>query len=159
MEGLLDKAPFPVKPSFTDTDAVDLSSIPGLNSSSPPMPDIISEPILNTDVTLEGWDSSLAVRLKRDTDSEIPWLMLKKYTLPTLEGYMRTWSSLADYHDAHPDDKARTGKSAKEGDIVDRLMGKIKAGLEEDSKVGEEAEGEVVVGWPLVLMMIKKKEA
>ena len=83
--------------------------------------------------------------------------MTKTFTLPTLEGYLRTLSGLVSYHEAHPEDAERTGKGGEEGDVVDRLVETIRVGLEKDGKRGEEGNGEIVGGWPLVLMMIKKK--
>ena len=83
--------------------------------------------------------------------------MRKMFTFPTLEGYLRTWSSLHTYHESHPDDTANTGKGPVNGDIVERLVGKIAMGIEGEGPRGGEQKGEVEGAWPLTLMMIKKK--
>lgn len=102
------------------------------------------------------WEPSFAIRLKSGANGE-KWLMTNKFTKSSLEAYLRTWSSLHAYHEANPDDLAKRGKGMMEGDIVDRVMGKIWAGREEDGPQGDEGNGEILGGWPLVLMMIKKK--
>ena len=98
------------------------------------------------------------------------WLMRKTFTRASLEGYFRTWSALHAYHEAHPEDAALRGKvkgtgEEAEGDIVDRLMRDIWAGRAEragqaGSRSGSAGakEEEIEGAWPLVLMMIRKKE-
>lgn len=74
--------------------------------------------------------------------------MKKTFTREQMEGYFRTFSALHSYHEAHPDDLAKRGK---EGDIVDRVIKRIWGEVDEGVR-------EIEAGWPLVLMMIKKKE-
>lgn len=136
VEAYLEPVPFPVSPR------VDLEMVKRLPPLSPdclyPVPSMIEEPRLSED---PSWDATTAIRLRSDMgDAEKPWLMRKTFTWAQLEGYFRTWSALHSYHEKHPE---RRGE-----DIVDRLMVKLK---------GELHEKEVEVGWPLVLMMIKKK--
>lgn len=127
VEKLLDPIPFPVPVPQPRIDEFDYSS----------------------------WDETSAIRLKTEEDGK-PWLMYKMFTLETLEGYLRTFSALHEYHEKIPEDKEKKGRG-KDGDIVDRLMGEIGDGLREEGPKGGEAEGEILGGWPLVLMMIKKK--
>ncbi|KAK4685911.1 trans-aconitate 3-methyltransferase, partial [Tremellales sp. Uapishka_1] len=88
---------------------------------------------------LGEWDPASALRIK--TLHGERWLMTKTFSLSSLEGYFRTWSSLHSYLEKHPD-----------SDIIETLMEKIQAGIPEGKK------DEIELGWPLVLMMIKKKE-
>jgi hypothetical protein len=121
-------------------------------AQSSPLPSIIDEQpsieTISSEVDWSVWDAESALRLKSHPDGK-PWLMTKKFTYETLEGYYRTWSALHAYHENNPEDKAKRG--TEEGDIVDRFMRKLKRELRLDSK------GEILAGWPLVLMMIKKK--
>lgn len=152
VEALLDPVPFPVTPT-TPATADTALTLSGLSFGR----DVIAEPVLpdpeNDAFDFSSWDANSAVRLK--TLDGAQWLMRKKFTLRTLEGYLRTWSALHAYLEAHPDDAAKKGKG-RDGDVADRVMVDIAEGLRESGmKMG--AEDEVEVGWPLVLMMIKKK--
>jgi hypothetical protein len=128
----------------------------------------IQEPKLHLpgDVDVSTWDPATAVRFKSGTCNITPqWTLNKTFTLSTLEAYFRTFSALHTYHEEHPEDLANKGKG-EAGDIVDRLMRKIAAGLRNRKKdAGELAprndvngESETIeVAWPLVLMMIQKR--
>jgi len=152
VEALLDPVPFPVPPTTPPTSQPELT-LSGRTFGR----DLISEPALpdpeNDSFDFSSWDPNSAVRLKSLDGTQ--WLMRKKFTLRTLEGYLRTWSALHAYHEAHPDDATKKGKG-KDGDVVDRLMLDIAAGLRESGTQMEE-DDEVEGGWPLVLMMIKKR--
>lgn len=139
VEGLLDAVPFQITPSPPKRLSLAGSTF---------IPDRIEEPLLDQ-VEDTTWDPSSAVRLKIMDGKE--WLMTKTFTMRSLEGYLRTWSALHAYHEAHPEDAARKGKGQTEGDIVDRLVRQVA------EEMGKDAEEEFEAGWPLVLMMIKKK--
>lgn len=140
VEGLLDAVPFPVTPAPPPKIELAGSSF---------TPDRIDEPAL-PEVDNPTWDASTAVRLKEMDGKQ--WLMTKTMTMDSLAGYLRTWSALHAYHEAHPEDAKRKGNGPVDGDIVDRLVGKV------TEEMGEkDARGEFEVGWPLVVMMIKKK--
>lgn len=64
-----------------------------------------------------------------------------------LESYLRTWSSLLRFHNAHPEDKTNP-----EGDIVRRFVKKLKEGVQED--LGAESK-QVEIDFPLALLLIK----
>lgn len=151
VEAYLDPVPFPVTPNPSPSIA-DL--LPPLESGlHHPKISNISETRLDTSdkADFSSWDSTTAIRLRNDiaeNGKEQEWLMKKTFTRDQLEGYFRTWSALHSYHEAHPDDLAKKGK---EGDIVDRVMKEIWDNVGEGVK-------EIEAGWPLVLMMIKKKE-
>ena len=158
VEGLLDQVPFPVKPS-PPTSPSDLPDLDPEQGS--PKPDNIHEPTLEAlpgadELDSSSWDASSAIRLKTHPDGT-PWLMTKMYTPKTLEGYLRTVSALHTYHERHPEDAEKKGKGPIDGDIVDRLVGHIEAGMRGEGKQADELDGEILAGWPLVLMMIKKK--
>jgi hypothetical protein len=159
VEALLDPVPFPIRPA-PDTELV--ASLPPLNpDQGAPITSTVDEPLLVTPPELglefdaDEWDPTTAVRLKGDDTA--PWLMRKTFKMDQLETYFRSFSALHEYHEKHPEDRARKGRGAKEGDIVDQLMGRVVQGLEKDGPRGGEEQGEVEVGWPLVLMMIKKR--
>ena len=158
VEGLLDQIPFPLTPSpYPDT-----STLPDLDADDPsPSSERIDEPLLpplggDESFDFSSWDPHTAIRLKRHPDGS-PWLMRKMFTLPTLDGYLRTWSSLHTYHESHPEDAARTDQGPVEGDIVDRLVGRIAVGMGGEGPRGGEQKGEIEGAWSLTLMMIKKK--
>ena len=56
--------------------------------------------------------------------------MSNSATFAGLEAYMRTWSSVHTYLERFPDVAAMRGKGA-EGDVVDRIISKLKGMLEE----------------------------
>jgi hypothetical protein len=144
VEGLLDAVPFPVKPE--PPSELFLASSTYTCAS-------IAEPELDGGDDSAAWDPSSAVRLKEEDGR--PWLMTKRFTLSTLAGYLRTWSALHAYHEAYPEDAARKGQGPEDGDIVDRLLGRLE--IEMGQAVGQAQLGDFEVGWPLVVMMIKKK--
>jgi hypothetical protein len=156
VEQLLDPVPFPVTPAPLSST---FTSLPNLKPSDPPpTPAKIDEPILVIDVEddfdFSSWDETSAIRLKSHGNGQ-PWLMEKMFSLNSLEGYLRTFSALHEYHERYPEDAALRG--SEKGDIVDRLMRDIADGLTKDGAKGQEKEGEILGGWPLILMMIKKK--
>lgn len=152
VEAFLEPVPFPVIPQPSQSLVAELPALES-GSSHPKTSKINETPLADQDgdsFDFSSWDPVTAVRLRTDVSAdgkEEPWLMRKTFDRSQLEGYLRTFSALHSYHEAHPDDKAKKGK---EGDIVDRVVEQIWAGR------GEGAE-EIEAGWPLVLMMIKKK--
>lgn len=107
------------------------------------MPEIIDEPAATGST---GWDPSTAFRIETARrDGARPWLMKKTLSWTDFEGYLRTWSSLHSYHEAHAEDKALS----EEGDIVGRLVKVLRDQLDHRE--------EIEVGWPLAIMMIKKE--
>lgn len=151
VEAHLDPVPFPVTPSPSQS-IVD--QLPPLEATfaHPKISSIAEKELPNQgdDFDFSAWDPATAIRLRADVTAEgkeEEWLMKKTFTKSQLEGYFRTWSALHSYHEEHPDDLAKKGK---EGDIVDRVVKEIWAGVGEDTK-------EIEAGWPLILMMIKKK--
>ena len=154
LDGLLDRVPFPTPPSPPPSLP---PSIPNLYpSTNPPVPEHIDEPTLQPladDLAIQNWDTTTAIRLKKHDDGS-PWLLTKTFTLETLEGYLRSWSALHTYHESHPDDAARRGHG-RNGDIVDRLVDDIREGLDREGQVNDD---EILCGWPLVIMMIKKRQ-
>jgi hypothetical protein len=153
VEAYLDPVPFPVIPQPSQSIADQLP--PLVESLAHPKVSTIHEqglPPAQENFDFSSWDPATAIRLRTDVSvegEEEEWLMRKTFTRSQLEGYFRTWSALHSYHETHPADLAKKGK---EGDIVDRVMEQIWEGLPK----GEE---QIEAGWPLVLMMIKKKSA
>lgn len=147
VEGLLDAVPFPVTPT---TPSIDLSTFPSLDGH-PAVPAVLSpEP---TPPPIDGvdeaqWDASTAVRIKGSAEGR--WMLPKTFTWGKFEEYMRSWSSLTSYHEAHPEDLAKRGRG-EHGDIIDRLIHSLK------TQMGTAGQDKIDVGWPLVVMMIKKK--
>lgn len=97
------------------------------------------------------WDGASALRILGANGGG--WLMSKRLGWESLEEYLRTWSSLHAYHEAHPSDAAKKG-GGKDGDIVDRLVAQIREVRAESTSQGTD---EIEVAWPLVMMMIKRK--
>ncbi|WVQ86217.1 hypothetical protein IAT38_008385 [Cryptococcus sp. DSM 104549] len=160
VEGLLDAVPFPVTPTRL---SVDVEGVTGVTPAS-----LEREPTLSGEWQRggeeAGWDSSTAVRLKYDPASKDPLIMRHRWTLSQLDSYFRTLSATHDYLSANLDDAAKRashddGKAvgAEDGDAVDRVVWEIRKGLEKEGAVDGDGEGEFDVGWPLVVMMIKKK--
>lgn len=152
VEGLLDAVPFPVSPAHTTATDQLLASLPDLEDPPPvhPVAAGIAEPAPVPGSS--GWDPSTAVRLKSNSDGD-KYYLRRRWRSPQLEGYLRSASALHTYHEKHPDDKAKRG--SKEGDIVERLVGKIREGLREEGV--DIDKNEVEFAWPLVLMMIKRE--
>lgn len=106
----------------------------------------------------EGWDPATAVRLKTEGNPEKPLLMRKTFTKETLLGYLRSLSAGHNYLAAHPEERARTGKGGRDGDLNERTCAAIWDMYAQDGGAkGVEKPGEIEIGWPLVFMMIKKK--
>lgn len=171
VEDLFDPIPFPSPsptPSEQPTHASQelLSALPPLNEThlhplsnavEPPSAARTPSPSRQPD---PAWDASSAVRLKADMTREggrAQWLMEKRFSRANLEGYLRSWSALHQYHEKHPDDAVRRGRGAN-GDIIDRLMHDVWAGREEEGQRGDEGEGEILGAWPTVLMMMKRSQ-
>jgi hypothetical protein len=74
--------------------------------------------------------------------------MRKTLNWDSLEFYLRTWSSLLSFHTAHPEDKKNP-----EGDMVQRLVKRLKEGVRED--IGAEST-QVEIVFPLALLLIRK---
>lgn len=88
--------------------------------------------------------------IKLSTNDQHREVVLRKtLTWEGVENYLRTWSPLVAYWDAHSDDKAN-----KEGDIVKRMVKKLRDGVSEE--LGEPAKDEVELEWPMALIMIRK---
>ncbi len=64
------------------------------------------------------------------------------------ESYLRTWSSLLKFHDAHPEDKKHP-----EGDIVQRFVKRLREGVQEDLRAESK---QVDIEFPLALMLARK---
>lgn len=184
VENLLDQVPFPVQVSQQSIESQQslLARLPPLesNAASPlksqahphPTSDNIANapPASLSEECVSAWDPTTAVRLKADTvDAAVlpgetgaggsenrQWLMRKTFTRHALEGYLRTWSALHAYHEAHPEDAAKRGTEG--GDVVDRTVKRIWDERERDGALGGEGEKEIEGAWPLVLMMVKRKQ-
>lgn len=83
--------------------------------------------------------------------------MRQHWTLTQLEAYLRTFSATHEYWRVNPDDEAKGRIKKGEGDVVDRFMVVIKRAFENEGVVDKDGKGSFDVAWPLVLMMIKKK--
>lgn len=75
-----------------------------------------------------------------------PPIMRARMTWNGLMGYLRTFSVLHTYHERNPEDLRRA-----DGDIAVRLWRALMAGAGAVS-----AEEEVLVDWPLALVMVKR---
>ena len=75
-------------------------------------------------------------------------ILRKVMTWEELESYLRSWSALHTFHAKHPEDRDRV-----DGDIVQRLIERLKDGVADDLKFPSE---KVEVEWPVALIMIKK---
>ncbi|KAK8850696.1 hypothetical protein IAR55_004616 [Kwoniella newhampshirensis] len=147
VENLLDAVPFPVTPTTSP-------SSPGVGGDASgehllPLDQIDEPPSLQLDDS--GWDPTTAIRI-RSTPTK-PWLMTRPMSLDQFEGYLRSASAVHEYRQAHPEEKRGEG----DGDVVDRFMVDIRNGLESEGMVDKDGKGKFEVGWPLVVMMIKKK--
>ncbi|WWD20867.1 hypothetical protein CI109_105344 [Kwoniella shandongensis] len=148
VENLLNAVPFPITPIVTDPPLrydLEEGGMSPVRITEPPTPNLEEN----------NWDPTTAIRLRHTT--ERPWLMKRSMTLDQFEGYLRSNSAVHEYRHAHPDEK--TVAEGGDGDVVDRVMVDIRKGLE-GVGVGDKENGqeEFEVGWPLVVMMIKKKE-
>ena len=152
VEARLDPLPFPVKPVPNSHPEL----LPLEPSEAAPSPAQITEPdiIFRSDAQpfdTATWDANSAVRIQKHPDGR-DWLMRKTFGMRMLEKYIRSLSAWLTYLEKHPEEvrahEAYVAGKGGEGDAVDRMMAKIKADVEGD---------EIEVGWPLTLMMIKKK--
>lgn len=139
VEGLLDRVPFPVD---AEPDAELVAELPDLDGHGHPKTDHIAEPPATG---MEGFDPSSTVRIKAGDSGT--WYLKKTWDLAHLEGYLRSASAVHAYHEANPDDKAKKG-NGENGDIVDRIVHRIRQGLGQDDQFE--------VAWPMVLMMIRR---
>ncbi|KAF8305002.1 S-adenosyl-L-methionine-dependent methyltransferase [Clavulina sp. PMI_390] len=94
-------------------------------------------PISNSPIRLSANDQHREVILKKT----VSW--------DGLDSYLRTWSPLVAYWEAHADDKANPS-----GDIVKRFTQKLRDEVEKD--LGGNPGEEVELEWPLALIMIRK---
>lgn len=99
------------------------------------------------DTNLNGPISNSPIKLG-PSDQHRGVIMRKMLDWNNLESYLRTWSSLLNFHAAHPEDR-----KDPEGDIVQRLVKVLKQGVEED--VGAEST-KVEIEFPLALLLIRK---
>lgn len=97
----------------------------------------IDAPISNSPIKLS----------KNDEHREV--ILRKTLTWKGVDNYLRTWSPLVAYWDAHPEDKMN-----KDGDIVKRFARQLKDGVSEE--LGAPARDEVELEWPMALVMIRK---
>jgi len=76
-------------------------------------------------------------------------IMSTPATFEGLEAYMRTWSSVHTYLEKFPDVAAMRGKGA-EGDVVDRIISRLKAeGIPEDESFTQDT--------AMVLLLYRKQ--
>ncbi|OWT36173.1 trans-aconitate 3-methyltransferase [Cryptococcus neoformans Bt1] len=164
VEGLLDEVPFPVKPALRREAGEGVEEVERVVGRRPVM---IDEPALDPGLDRETcldalkkyeeeWAPETAIRIRHTPSS--PFFMRQHWTLTQLEAYLRTFSATHEYWRANPDDEAK-GRRVKrgEGDVVDRFMVVIKRAFENEGVVDKDGKGSFDVAWPLVLMMIKKK--
>lgn len=88
--------------------------------------------------------------------------MRKRCSWESFQGYLRTFSSLYTYHEAHPNDKEqftglshRPNSGHKQGDIVERFWWTIKENVAKENG-GNEGDGIEIV-WPLAVLLFKRK--
>ncbi|GJJ12892.1 hypothetical protein Clacol_007138 [Clathrus columnatus] len=93
-----------------------------------------------------------------------PILLRKRGSWESLQAYLRTFSSLFTYHEAHPNDKEQftglsqrpaSGHGEKQGDIVERLWWTLKETVAKENNGDEGSEIEIV--WPTAMLLFKKK--
>lgn len=81
--------------------------------------------------------------------TELNDVIMKKWLdWKALDDYIRTWSSLHTFQAKHPEDKTAEG-----GDIVQRFVKTVQAGIRDAGDV--DAKG-LDVEWPVALIVIKK---
>jgi hypothetical protein len=82
-------------------------------------------------------------------------IMSKPATFEGLEAYLRTWSSVYEYSEKFPDVAAMRGKGA-EGDVVDRIITKLKNILKEE---GIPEDNTFIQDTAMVLLLYRKPSA
>lgn len=89
-------------------------------------------------------------------------MMRKRCSWESLQAYLRTFSSLHTYHEAHPEDKDqftglphRPTSGEKRGDIVERFWWSLKEHVARENDGHERDEIEIV--WPVAMLLFKKK--
>ena len=81
--------------------------------------------------------------------------LTKSMTIANVAKYMRTWSSVHAWQEAHPDKKAR--EEGGEGDIADYLFDEIKASEDEWQNDDRWLEREVTIEWGSALVLAKRR--
>lgn len=78
--------------------------------------------------------------------------MILKKTLSWdgVEGYLRTFSPLVAFKEAHPEDE-----DSPKGDVVSRFVKRLQEGVRKDVG-GSDAGNEVELEWPMVLLLLSK---
>lgn len=84
-------------------------------------------------------------------------ILSKDLTWELLEKYCRTWSSLSNYLEDFPEEKARKlsngGKGGEEGDILDRFLLRLR---NEMLKTTGSIPEKVEIEWPMTLLLYRK---
>ncbi|OXC58326.1 hypothetical protein C358_06231, partial [Cryptococcus neoformans MW-RSA852] len=165
VEGLLDRVPFPVKPALRREEGEGVEEVERVVGRRPVMidePAPALDPALDPETCLDAlkkyegeWAPETAIRIRHTPSS--PFFMRQHWTLTQLEAYLRTFSATHEYWRVNPDDEAKGRVKRGEGDVVDRFMVVIKRAFENEGVVDKDGKGSFDVAWPLVLMMIKKK--
>ncbi|KAH7929141.1 S-adenosyl-L-methionine-dependent methyltransferase [Leucogyrophana mollusca] len=79
-------------------------------------------------------------------------ILRKKMNWDDLLSYLRTWSSLHTFREAHPEDAQHA-----EGSVEVRFWNALKEGVEKElGGVKVEGKDEVDIEWPLAMMLVKK---
>ena len=68
-------------------------------------------------------------------------------TYENFEAYLRSFSALHNFHEAHPEDIKNP-----EGDIAKRFLKRLKEGIESEGGNSEE----IVVEWPMTVILAKR---
>ena len=79
-------------------------------------------------------------------------LLKKRTTWAGVLGYLRTFSALHNFHEAHPEDIQRP-----EGDIAEQFWRELRERVAQDK--GKEVEGEeeeVEIEWPMALLLARR---
>jgi trans-aconitate 3-methyltransferase len=128
LEDHLQKVRFPVEPAWDGSSGLRVYYVGDHYSTTGPNPDI---------------------RLTPGGKDEVhETIFRKEMSFEDLDNYLRTWSALHTFHTKHPEDRDHV-----DGDIVTRLINRLKEGMAEDLK---SVPGKFDVEWPIALIMIKK---
>jgi len=92
---------------------------------------------------IPGEEDSKGIVLPADRDFKTDVILKKTWTWDGLQSYLRTFSSLHAYHEAHPEDRNNQG-----GDIVERMIQSMKKKVPNAERLDVE--------WPVTLLLIKK---
>lgn len=79
-------------------------------------------------------------------------ILKKTLTWENLDNYLRTWSPLVAFKDAHPDDAKNP-----QGDIVQRFVKRLQKGVAEDLGADYKPSDEVELEFPVALLLLKKR--